>query len=69
VLRRRISAHALRHSIATHLYNETHNPKGEQNFLEHSNISTTLSYYEHDIFGWEDFSELTKLGGDRIKHD
>jgi integrase len=60
--RKRISAHALRHSIGTHLYRTTKNSKAVQNFLGHSSVSTTLSYYVHDAFEYADVERFTRLG-------
>lgn len=61
VLRRRISAHALRHSIATHLYTETKDIVALQHFLRHSNVATTLNYYSHSEFDTDKLATMVKL--------
>jgi integrase len=50
VLGKRISAHALRHSHATHLYALNHDAVALQHDLGHSNVATTLTYYAHSVY-------------------
>ena len=61
VLGREISAHALRHSIGTHMYKATHNLVGVQHFLGHTSSTTTAAYYVHDAFDPDQVQELTAL--------
>jgi integrase/recombinase XerD len=49
-LGRRIGAHVLRHSRATDLYERTRRIKAVSDFLGHSSVSTTPTYYVNDSF-------------------
>jgi integrase len=46
---RRFGFHNLRHSLATFLVNQKHDPKTVQTLLRHANVSTTLDLYAHGI--------------------
>lgn len=48
VLRRRISAHTLRHSFATRMIGKTHKTKAVSRYLGHSSTSITLNMYVHE---------------------
>jgi integrase len=62
VLGREISAHALRHSIATHLQEQTGDIEFVRGFLGHSSIATTSTYYVHPKpKGHEEMRRLTAL--------
>jgi integrase len=39
-----VSAHALRHTAASNLYDDTHDVKAVQEFLGHKNVATTDRY-------------------------
>jgi integrase len=47
--KRRFGFHNLRHSLATFLVNQKHDPKTVQTLLRHANVSTTLDLYAHGI--------------------
>jgi integrase/recombinase XerD len=49
-LGRRIGAHVLRHSRATDLYERTRRIKAVSEFLGHSSVSTTSTFYVRDSF-------------------
>lgn len=57
VLGRSISAHDLRHSRATDLYEKTKNIKGVQGLLGHSSVATTAAYYVRSDLTREDLFE------------
>jgi integrase/recombinase XerD len=61
ILGRAISAHSLRHSVATHLYKETHNLVAVQRFLGHTSSTTTAQFYVHDSFDDGQVLALTDL--------
>jgi site-specific recombinase XerC len=42
-----VSAHALRHTAASNLYDATRDPKAVQRFLGHHNVATTDRYLRH----------------------
>ena len=48
ILGKKISAHTLRHSFATHKIAETGKIKGVSRYLGHSTSATTLDMYVHE---------------------
>ena len=53
-----VCAHALRHSIATHLFKKTKNILKVQSLLGHANPSTTINLYIHDGITWDEKKEM-----------
>ena len=58
LLNRKVSAHTIRHSLATHLIKTTGRVKAVANLLGHSSTSTTLRLYVHDNFTAEELEAL-----------
>ncbi len=54
ILKKDISAHSLRHTRLTHLGKETGRYKAVQNFAGHRSFQTTMRYYMHDSYSFEE---------------
>ena len=61
VLGRRVTAHVLRHSRATDLYQHTRRIKAVSALLGHSGVDTTARYYVRD-----DFSDAELFNGEAL---
>jgi len=61
VLGRRVTAHVLRHSRATDLYQHTRRIKSVSALLGHSGVDTTARYYVRD-----DFSDAELFNGEAL---
>lgn len=58
LLNKKVSAHTIRHSLATYLIKTTGRVKAVANLLGHSSPSTTLKLYVHDDFTAEELEAL-----------